>query len=406
MKIKSVETCKLTLPHPQPKTPARRPSYNKLVKRAHPINRYPEFPRGQGRIPGQSNKEIWVRITAEDGTFGLGTCRWGDVVDPLIRNHLAPLLVGKDCFAIEFMNDVLWRAMQRTGPTGLTTIARSAIDLALWDLKGKLLGVPVYSLIGGPCRQSLELYCTSDDLDWTMELGFKAFKISNPVFHEEGTEGLNLLEEKVAKARETVGPNADLMLNPVMSFNVEFAARAMERLKPYRLRWFEEPLMPYDTEGLVQLKRAVPTMPIATGEDHYGRHIFRELVERRCVDILMPDLKFCGGLTEALKIYAIGEAAGIATMPHSGADAPFGQHFSIAMPECPMAEFWLASDPGVPLAEYVRIPGTPMPVDGKLKPSDAPGFGLEIRPQDLAPGNEMRANVTRKVQFAAMNPHD
>ena len=137
MKIKSVETCRLTF-HPLPKTPARRPSYNKLVKRVHPINRYPEFPRGQGRIPGQSNRELWVKITAEDGTFGLGTCRWGDVVDPLIKNHLAPLVVGKDAFALEFINDVLWRAMQRTGPTGLTTIARSAIDLALWDLKGKL----------------------------------------------------------------------------------------------------------------------------------------------------------------------------------------------------------------------------------------------------------------------------
>jgi L-rhamnonate dehydratase len=385
MKIKSVQTCRLNLPPPQPKTPARRPSYNKLVKRAHPINRYPEFPRGQGRIPGQSNREIWVKITAEDGTFGLGTCRWGDVVEPLIRNHLAPLLVGKDCLAIEFVNDVLWRATQRTGPTGLTTIARSAVDLALWDLKGKLLEQPVYRLIGGPCRDVLDLYCTSDDLDWTMELGFKAFKISNPVFHEEGTEGLNFLEEKVAKARDTVGPNADLMLNPVMSFNVEFAARAMERLKPYGLRWFEEPLMPFDTEGLVQLKRAVPTMPIATGEDHYGRHVFREMVERRCVDILQPDLKFCGGLTEALKIYAIGEAAGIATMPHSGADAPFGQHFSLAMPECPMAEFWMASDPGIPLSEFVRIPGTPMPVNGKLVPSDAPGFGLEIREVDLSP---------------------
>ena len=79
------------------------------------------------------------------------------------------------------------------------------------------------------------------------------------------------------------------------------------------------------TSWLAQLKRAVPTVPIATGEDHYGRHVFRDLVERRCVDILMPDLKFCGGLTEALKIYAIGEAAGIATIPHSGADAPFGQ---------------------------------------------------------------------------------
>src|SRR4051812_27208280 len=182
MKIKSVETYKLILPPPRPKTPAWRPSYNKLVKRAHPINRYPEFPRGQGRIPGQSNKEIWVKITAEDGTFGLGTCRWGDVVDPLIKYHLAPLVVGKDAFAIEFINDVLWRATQRTGPTGLTTIARSAIDLALWDLKGKLLETPVYSLIGGPCRDSLNLYATSDDLDWTMELGFKAFKISNPVF--------------------------------------------------------------------------------------------------------------------------------------------------------------------------------------------------------------------------------
>jgi L-rhamnonate dehydratase len=384
MKIKSVETCRLNLPPPQPKTPPRRPSYNKLVKRAHPINRYPEFPRGQGRIPGQSNKEIWVKVTADNGEFGLGTCRWGDVVDPLIRNHLAPLLLGKDCMAIEFINDVLWRATQRTGPTGLTTIARSAIDLALWDLKGKLLQQPVYRLIGGPCRQALDLYCTSDDLDWTMELGFKAFKISNPVFHEEGTEGLNLLEEKVAKARETVGPNADLMLNPVMSFNVEFAARAMERVKPYGLRWFEEPLMPFDTDGLVQLKRAVPTIPIATGEDHYGRHVFREMVERRCVDILQPDLKFCGGLTEALKIYAIGEAAGLPTMPHSGADAPFGQHFSIAMPECPLAEFWLASDPGIPLAEYVRIPGTPMPIDGKVVPSDAPGFGLEIRQKDLS----------------------
>src|SRR4029079_14228259 len=344
--------------HPTPKTPARRPSYNKLARRAHPINRYPEFPRGQGRIPGQSNKEIWVKVTAEDGTFGLGTCRWGDVVDPLIRNHLAPLLVGKDCLATEFINDVLWRATQRTGPTGLTTIARSAIDLALWDLKGKLLQQPVFRLIGGPCRDAIDYYCTSDDLDWSMELGFKAFKISNPVFHEEGTEGLNLLEEKVAKARETVGRNADLMLNPVMSFNVEFAARAMERLKPYNLRWFEEPLMPYDLDGLVQLKRAVPTMPIATGEDHYGRDALREMIERQRVDVLMPDLKFCGGLTEALKIYAIGEAAGIATIPHSGADAPFGQHFSVAMPECPFAEFWLASDPGIPLNEFVRVPGT------------------------------------------------
>ena len=337
MKIKSVETVKLALKPAHPKTPARRPSYNKLVKRAHPINRYPEFPRTQGRIPGQNQNQLWVKITAEDGTFGLGHIRWGDVADAVIRNHYEPLLVGRDCFAIEYLNDMMWRAMQRGGPAGITTIARSAVDLALWDLKGKLLGQPVYSLIGGPCRSEIDLYATSDDLDWTMELGFKSFKISNPVYHDEGTEGINLIEEKVAKARETVGANADLMINPVMSFNVEYAARVMERLKPYNLRWFEEPLMPFDLEGLAQLKKAVPSIPIATGEDHHGRHVFREMVERRCVDILQPDMMFCGGLTETLKIYAIGEAAGLITMPHSGADAPYGQHFSIAMPECPMA---------------------------------------------------------------------
>src|SRR5690606_24779529 len=186
-----------------------------------------------------------------------------------------------------------------------------------WDLKGKLLKMPVYSLIGGPCRDAITCYCTSDDLDWTMELGFQAFKISNPVHYEEGTEGINRLEEKVAKARETVGPNADLMLNPVMSFNVDFAVRLMERLLPYRLRWIEEPLMPHDVDGLAQLKQAVPTLPIATGEDHHDRHAFREMTDRRCVDVLQPDLRWGGGLSEALKVYTIAEAAGLSTFLHS-----------------------------------------------------------------------------------------
>jgi L-rhamnonate dehydratase len=303
---------------------------------------------------------------------------WGNFIEPVIREHFAPLLEGRDCFALEYLNDLMWRASQRFGATGLVSVARSAIDTALWDLKGKLLQVPVYSLIGGPCREAVDCYCTSDDLDWSMELGFKAFKISNPVHYEEGIDGINRLEEKVAKARETVGQSADLMLNPVMSFNVEFAVRVMERLLPYRLRWIEEPLMPHDVDGLMQLKRAVPTLPIATGEDHHGRHAFRELVARRCVDVLQPDLRWFGGLSEALKVYTIGEAAGLATFPHGGAGLPAGQHFHIAMPEASLAEYWLGSDPGVPLAEATRIPGVPSPVNGKIKPSDAPGFGFEL----------------------------
>jgi len=386
MKISSVEILKLTLPAKVGGTQPRRPNANKRVKRSQPINKYPEFPRTQGRIPGQNNQALWVRITAENGVFGLGSTRgWGTVVAPLIRDHYAPLLVGRDCFASELMNDLMWRMAHRIGPGGIASIGRSAVDLALWDLKGKLVEQPVYRLLGGPARETVECYCTSDDLDWAMELGFRAFKISNPVMYVEGTEGLNRLEARVAEAREIVGPDADLMINPTGSYNVEYAARVMERLLPYRLRWIEEPLLNYDIDGLVALKRAVPTLPIATGEGHFGRNVFLEMVERQCVDILQPDLRVCGGLSEALKIYAIGEAAGHATIPHSGADNPFGLHFSAAMPESPIAEYWLASDPGVPLAEHPHIPGTPTPVDGRVTPSDAPGFGLEIRAQDLVP---------------------
>ena len=123
--------------------------------------------------------------------------------------------------AIEFLNDLMWRSTQLFGASGITAIAQSGVDLALWDLKGRLLKQPVYKLLGGPSREKVALYCTSDDLDWSKELGFRAFKVSNPVTYEMGTEGLHLLEQKIAKAREEVGPSAELMFNPVMSFNVE-----------------------------------------------------------------------------------------------------------------------------------------------------------------------------------------
>jgi L-rhamnonate dehydratase len=271
------------------------------------------------------------------------------------------------------------------GDAGHATVARSAVDLALWDLKGKLLDLPVYSLLGGPCREGIDLYATGDDLDWALELGFKAFKVTNPFHYREGTEGLNRLEEKLASARETIGPDADLMLNAVMSYNLDYAVQVAERLRPFRMRWLEEPLIPGDLEGHIALKKAVPWMPIATGEDHHGRLAFRQLVENRCVDVLQPDLSWCGGLSEAVKIYTIGEAAGLQTIPHGGANSAFGQHFAMAMPESLMAEFWLGSDPGIPLEEARRLPGVAVPKEGRLIPSDAPGFGMEVQDDWIKP---------------------
>lgn len=385
MKITRIDLVRLDLPPPAHPTPPRRPSYNQTARRAFPINRYEEFPRQLRKIPGEVANPVWIRVEAEGGHWGLGQTHWGNLIAPIVRDHLAPLLVGRDCLAIEYLNDLMWRASQRFGAVGLTSVARSGIDLALWDLKGRILNCPVYSLIGGPSRPHVETYATSDDLDWSMELGFRAFKISNPVHHSEGQEGIDRLEEKVAWARDTVGPSAELMLNPVMSFNVEFAIRVFERLRPYRLRWIEEPLMPFDTDGLEQIRRAVPTQPIATGEDHHGRHAFRELIARRCVDFVQPDLRWCGGLTEALKIYAMAEAAGIATIPHAGASLVFAQHFAFAMPDSTIAEFWLGSDPGVPLQEAAMVPGMAVPRDGRLVPSDRPGFGLGVEDHHIRP---------------------
>jgi L-rhamnonate dehydratase len=385
MKIKTIEALELIRPHVMPKPrPGARGAGVRPVGVPFPIHKYPEFARTPATTPGEVAGEMWVRVTAENGAWGLGQTHWGDFAAPVVEKFFAPLLVGRDCLAIEFLNDLMWRAAQRFGSNGVAALARSAIDLALWDLKGKVLGQPVYSLLGGPCRTTLDCYVTAGNLEWALELGFKAFKMRNSAHYDDGLDGINRLEEQVAAARELVGPDADLMLNPVMSFNVEYAVRVMERLLPYRLSWLEEPLMPYDTDGLAQLKRAVPTLPLATGEDHHGRHAFRELIERRCVDVLQPDIRWTGGLSEVLKIYTLGEAAGIVTIPHGGGGIPAGQHFAAAMPESGRVEYVLRSPPGVSLQEANRIPGMPTPRDGRLVLGDAPGFGMEFTLEDFA----------------------
>lgn len=335
-------------------------------------------------MPGGGLGQVWVQVTAEDGTFGLGLCSFGSPVAAYVNDVIAPILEGRNCLAIEHLNDLVLRVSQRFGTSGTASTAMGGVDLALWDLKGKILGLPVYSLLGGPVRDSITCYVTSDDLDWSQELGFTKFKITNPSHYSEGDAGIRAVVDHVAQARERVGVEHDLMINPVMSYNVEFALRLLEELRPFNLRWFEEPVVPTDTEGLAHLRRSAPWVAIATGEDHHGRHAFLDLVEKRAADILQPDLTWGGGMTEAMKAHTIGEAAGIATVPHGGANTPFGQHFAMAATESPMAEYWMGTDPGVPLDETTRIPGTAVPLSGKIIPSSEPGFGIQIEADDIS----------------------
>jgi L-rhamnonate dehydratase len=332
---------------------------------------------------------VWVQVIAEDGSYGLGQCNQGEPVAALIDYVIAPLLEGEDVMAIEKVNDIMWRAAEMY-QGGLASYAQSGVDIALWDLKGKLLERPVYELLGGPSRKTVDLYTTTDEVEWALELGFKRVKIGNPFFYEDGTEGLKRLEEHVASARETAGDDIELMINPVSSYNTEMAIRVAERLRPYKLRWIEEPLPAWNLEGYKDLKKSMTWTALATGEHHYGRKAFQQLIAARAVDIVQPDIQWTGGLSEVMKIYTYAEAAGIETIAHMGGNTAWGQHFSLAMPETQMAEWFMFTNPGQPLHAR-QTPGVPIAQDGKVVPSDAPGFGLEIKDEWITPWDHSAA---------------
>jgi len=250
--------------------------------------------------------------------------------------------------------------------------------MALWDLKGKLLGKPVYELLGGPARDRQFCYSTGNDTEWYMELGFKATKLACPYGPADGLDGLEKNAEVVARTRELIGPAVDLMLDCWMAFDVEYAVRVAERLRPYGLRWIEDCLIPEDLESHLELRRRLPWQGLATGEHWYATAPFAYAASHRAVDVLQPDIAWAGGVTACVKICHIAEAAGIPVIPHAGMNTPHGQHVCYAMPNIPWGEYFVGAPPGVPLKELSVFPGMAQPKDGYLVPNDAPGFGLEV----------------------------
>ncbi len=379
--MKIVDVRPVTVAFPK-KTPPKgtKENWHQYLPRGLPMNRFEDWPPTvPGKTPGFRGREVWVKVTAEDGTFGLGRTSFGAPVAELVRGEYAELLVGRDALATEFLNGLMWEASRRHGTLGHSCVAISGIDLALWDLKGKLLNLPVCRLLGGPSRTKIPLYATTNDVEWALELGFTSIKLPNQIHWSQGLDGLHILEDQIAAARELVGPRVDLMLNPVMAFDVEFAIRVAELLKKYSFRWMEEPLIPENIRGLAAIKRAVPAMAIATGEDHHTMYPFREMLEQGAVDIVQPDIQWCGGLSELVKINALAEAHGVKMVPHAAMNTPFGQHLVAALVNCPLGEFHISSDVGVPLEHSHLVPGCAVPKDGFIEISDAPGFGIEVK---------------------------
>ena len=384
MKITAIEAMRLTAPPRDTGAMARRMGWAESAEVANPMSRYAHVKAHRGLwLPRWEN--VWCKVTLEDGTWGLGQTGHGRPIAAVIDEHLGPQLVGQDVLAVEKLSDMMFRLTKPYGSTGLASYAVSAIDLALWDARGKLLDQPVYSLLGGPQKDSIFCYATGNDVDWYLELGFDAFKLACPYGPADGLDGLRRNEEFVARAREQIGPHRELMLDCWMAFDVEYAVHLAETLRPYRLNWIEECLIPEDLDAHIALRERLPWQTLATGEHWYTHVPFQWAAGHRVADILQPDITWCGGLTTCQKIAGAADAAGLRVILHGGGNSAFGQHYSYATPAVPWCEYFVGTPPGVPLEASWGLPGLPRPENGRLVPSDAPGFGLEIPSDWLTP---------------------
>lgn len=382
MKIKEIRAVAVDLTPPQ-KTKPRVPK-QETDGFISPMARYPEFNRATW---GNNWTRVACVVTAEDGTWGLGLTNNSGPAVSLINDHFAPLLTGQDCMATEKAWDLMRRASAPYHTAGLASYAISAVDNALWDLKGKIIGRPVYELLGGPQKDKIFCYASNTDLsygtensiDWFLELGFKAVKLFARHGAGSGIDGIRKTEELVARTREQIGDDVELMLDAWMSFDVEHVVRLVEVLKPYRLKWIEDYLLPEDMDSYFKVRQRVPGQILATGEHWYTIHPFALAAGQGLVDILQPDVAWVGGITAMVRICHIAEAHGLSVISHAGMNYPYGQHLSYAMPVIQWGERSEGvSPPGVPLEDMVVLPGTPVIKDGYLTPSDAPGFGIEV----------------------------
>ena len=362
-------------------TPQTRPGWTNDAEVANPMSRYPRYKRLRATWRPQW-PSVGCLVTATDGSWGFGMTRYGSPVIDIINEHMGPLLVDEPCMATEKMWDMMLRITSPYGG-GLASYAMSAVDLALWDLKGKLLKRPVYELIGGPARDHIECYATGNDTDWHMEQGFNATKLACPYGPADGLRGLAMNEAFIAGRRDLVGDSVELMLDCWMALDVDYTVRLAERLSAYKLRWIEDCLMPDDLDGQAELRRRLPTAGLATGEHWYTLGPFANAAAQRSADIFQPDIGWAGGLTGCLKIAHIAEGAGISVIPHAGVNTPYGQHFGMAIPNSPYGEYFVASAPGVPFSEIRLTPNMQTPKNGIVRPDDSPGFGMGLTLEDI-----------------------
>ena len=348
---------------------------------ATPMSRYPEYRQSRQSFGINVLGTLVVEIEASDGTVGFAVTTGGEPAAYIVEKHLARFLEGARVTDYEKIWDQMFFSTQFYGRKGLVVNAISGVDLALWDLLGKLRQEPVYHLLGGAVREELQFYATGSRPDLAQKMGFIGGKM--PLHHgpAEGEEGLRKNIEELAEMRARVGDDFWLMYDCWMSLDLNYATRLARAAQAHGLKWIEEALNPDDYWGYRDLKKNVPKgMLVTTGEHEATRWGFRMLLEMDCCDIIQPDVGWCGGVTELIRISAMADSRGVMVVPHGS--SVYSYHFVITRHNSPFAEFLMMApkaDEVVPMFSPLLL-DEPVPVNGRLKLPDTPGFGVRLNP--------------------------
>ncbi len=362
-----------------------------------------------------------VRIKTDQGVHGLGEAYWGYGVKDLILNQFKPLLLGENDLAFDKLyTKILMRSAGQGALAGITVTAASGIEIALWDLAGRLLNTPSVDLLGGRFRDQVRFYRTLQtppDVEnmehWRQlvrdaraeKMGWTAFKFqgdgippkADPNYQEPGhdpyTRGLTAkdlrrIERAMTTVREELGPDIDFGIEAHWKYDVRDAINMAKVIAPVKPMWLEDPVPPGNPEAMARVTHAVD-VPIATGENLYGRDGFRRLIELQACDIVHIDIPKSGGLLESKRIHDLADNYYIATAAHNPA-SPIGTIAS-AHAAASMRDFRVHE-----LAKYIDwwqdlvVHDGPIFENGYYRIRNKPGFGIELNPDvaraHLAPG--------------------
>ena len=366
-----------------------------------PVEIYSE--PGPGEIPIQRSgptsyamRSVFVHVETASGLAGTG----GPITDHhalIIQQTLAPALLGRDALATELLWDLMYRTAVH-GRKGSEMLAISALDCALWDLKGRYFGVPVHVLLGGPVRDSIPAYASA--LGYSLETGqaraaakafagqgyraTKWFPRHGPV---DGRAGLVANMALFETLREAVGPDVDIMIDAWMSWDVPYALAMADRLGDVAPRWIEEPVMPDKPASYAEITRRIGNgIAVAGGEHEYTRWGLQALMDRRAMHVYQPDTYWAGGISEMLKIATLATTYDVELIPH-GHSVPANANLSFALPvtTTPLMEFLVKWN-----VVHQYFLATPIsPVDGLIRPPTEPGLGMELDPDRIESRDEL-----------------